>query len=100
MRIERRMVDWIDAVVLLRPAAVTHHFDNDQRYIELAFSTENPMDDLSGPIPRTEEDLRITAPDDTLGPAGYYMLFVIETDGLTQYEGHRVPSLAEFIKIQ
>lgn len=87
----------IDAVVLLRPAAVTHHFDNDQRYIELSFFTQNPMGDPQ----LTQEDLVITAPDKSLGPAGYYMLFVIETDGLgSQYEGHRVPSLAQFINIQ
>jgi hypothetical protein len=61
----------ITKVVLLRPAAVTHDFDNDQRYIELEFTTNLP-----GPGPAT---VTIKAPTDDLGPPGWYLLFLIES---------------------
>jgi hypothetical protein len=84
----------IERVVLLRPAAVTHHFDNDQRYIELAFTgytvTTQP------PLPVTAH-LTITAPDETLGPPGWYMLFVIEKNAT---DGKLVPTVGEFIDLQ
>ena len=78
----------IDRVVLLRPAAVTHHFDYDQRYIELKinaviYNQWNPEEVL----------LRIESPQEDLGPAGYYMLFAIEKENAA-----RVPSEGVFIK--
>lgn len=74
----------IERFVLLRPAAVTHHFDNDQRYIELDF-TAGAVD------PNHEQSLQVTAPADDMGPPGYYMLFAVRrtTDVAPN---HRVPS--------
>ena len=79
----------IDRVVLLRPAAVTHHFDYDQRYIELkinnfVYNQWNP----------TDVEIHIESPQEDLGPAGYYMLFALEKEN-----GKRVPSEAVFIKL-
>lgn len=75
----------IDAFVLLRPAAVTHHFDGDQRYIELEFvEGENPG------------DYTVTPPADDLGPPGYYMLFAIRD---VQGQG-RNPSVGHFLRLQ
>ena len=76
-------------VVLLRPAAVTHHFDYDQRYIELkinnfVYNQWNP----------TDVEIHIESPQEDLGPAGYYMLFALEKEN-----GKRVPSEAVFIKL-
>lgn len=92
----------IDAVVLLRPAAVTHHWDADQRYIELAFSLIPGSTQVEGND--VIESFTVNTPHKSLGPAGYYMLFVIEDDLLgaapCTIEGHRVPSVAHFIDIQ
>ncbi len=81
-------------VVLLRPASATHFFDFDQRYIELAF-TLTPGGDPG------EWTATVEAPTDDLGPAGWYMLFVIaETESLPGAPGQRVPSPARFIKFE
>ena len=81
----------IDRVVLLRPAAVTHHFDADQRYIELEF---NSITDQFNP---RNELLIVDSPFETLGPPGWYMLFVIEKD--LSSPAKRVPSVAAWIKL-
>ncbi len=60
----------ITKVVLPRPAAVTQDFDDDQRYIELEFTTS-----LSTP---TSVRVTIKAPTDDLGPPGWYLLFLIQ----------------------
>jgi hypothetical protein len=78
----------IDRVVLLRPAADTHSFDSDQRYVELSFTTS-----AAGSQAQT---LSVTPPAVDEVPPGYYMLFVIESDGSAQ-PWHRVPSVAEFV---
>ena len=71
-------------VVLLRPAALTHHFDVDQRYIELEFSVSTQLDPPS---------LTVTRPAEDLGPPGYYMLFIVIDNGTTL-----VPSVAHWIR--
>jgi hypothetical protein len=78
----------IDRFVLLRPAAVTHHFDNDQRYIELPFASAG----VSGTI----ETFNVDSPSDDMGPPGYYMLFAVRDLGSQQ----RVPSAAHWLKIE
>lgn len=78
----------IDGVVLLRPGAVTHHFDTDQVLIEL---------DVTSSGSGTTRDLYCTAPDERLGPAGWYMLFVIEKKTGTNY---RIPSMAHFVHLR
>jgi hypothetical protein len=74
--------------VLLRPASVTHNFDADQRYIELSATHT----DSEAPF----SIYQVTAPAEDLGPAGYYMLFVVATDA----QGMRVPSNAHFIRLK
>lgn len=69
----------IGSVVLVRPGAVTHSFDMEQRLIELSFQP--------GP-----GNLRATAPPNGfIAPPGYYMLFLINRAG--------VPSLAKFVHL-
>src|SRR6266566_4586603 len=70
----------IKRVVLVRPMAVTHQTDSEQRVVSLAFE------------PSGKGKLKVTAPGGMhpQGPApcGYYMLFVIDHNG--------VPSVGEF----
>jgi hypothetical protein len=80
----------IDAFVLLRPGAVTHDFDADQRLIDLTFG--QPANEVPG-----IDTFVVTAPTDDLGPAGYYMLFAVEHD--PAMSTHRVPSMARFIRL-
>ncbi len=82
----------IQNFVMLRPAAVTHHFDNDQRYIELAFSCGAPSSEPNGMV---TEVCSVWLPPVSYGPPGYYMLFAVESNGLVP-----VPSIAAFIDIQ
>jgi hypothetical protein len=77
----------ITKVVLLRPAANSHHFDTDQRYIELQFSASPSV---PGPV-----TLTVTPPTDNLGPAGYYMLFVLENGP----QGLAPSTAAQFIRL-
>ena len=81
----------IDAVVLIRPGATTHHFDNDQRYIELGF--------MSTHVNETTDTLQVTAPESNIAPPGWYMLFVVQDDGLSLI-GHRMPSTAAWVNLQ
>jgi hypothetical protein len=82
----------IDRVVFVKPSAVTHQTDTEQRVIRLEHA-------VSGP-----NTLSVTAPDGRVYPygvggghthaisgRGYYMLFLINTAG--------VPSRAKFIKL-
>lgn len=85
----------VDRVVLLRPAAVTHHWDNDQRYIELDFAVDSVIPDGN----RAMVTLEVVCPNEHLGPPGYYMLFAIETDG-SGAEGSRIPTVGKFVDIQ
>ena len=71
----------IAKVCLIRLAAVTHSFDQDQRYVPLAYGASN-----GGP-------LTVTAPaSGKIAPPGYYMLFTISSDG--------VPSMAEYVQVK
>jgi plastocyanin len=66
--------------VLMRPGAVTHGFNHNQRYVGCA---------LSG---RTATTVEVTAPaDGNIAPPGYYLLFVVDQD--------RVPSMAKWIRL-
>jgi hypothetical protein len=70
----------IKSVALIRPGAVTHAFDMDQRYVELV-SSPSGTDRLTVQVPR----------DEHIAPPGYYMLFVLSENG--------VPSEAEFVHL-
>lgn len=85
----------IDRVVLIRPGAITHHWDNDQRYIELAFSVTG----TATSSPDETDSLLVEMPEDTVCAPGWYMLFAIESDG-TGDEGHRVPSVGQFVRLK
>jgi Domain of unknown function (DUF1929) len=92
----------VKRVVLIRPAAVTHHYDNDQRYIELAFTVlqgEPPPPPPPGsmPVAYRLDLLEVTAPEETLGPAGWYMLFAIEERAS---DSALAPSVAVFVDVQ
>jgi Concanavalin A-like lectin/glucanases superfamily/Galactose oxidase-like, Early set domain/Bacterial Ig domain/Kelch motif len=69
--------DTIASVSLIRPGAVTHGFDEDQRFLSLSFTAGSGA-------------LSIQAPANAnLAPPGYYMLFLVNTAG--------VPSVAPFV---
>jgi galactose oxidase len=66
-------------VTWIRPGAVTHAFDESQRFMRLKFTAN-------------EGALSVTAPDrGTISPPGPYMLFILNRDG--------VPSVAKFVFI-
>lgn len=70
----------IDDVVLVRPAAITHHTDSEQRLVPLDFHREGPC------------GLEARIPDEpALLPPGYYMLFILD-DCL-------IPSVARFVHV-
>jgi hypothetical protein len=76
--------------VLLRPAARTHHFDSDQRYVELAIEGVS----LTGNI----ETYQVRAPTEDLGPPGYWMLFAVRD--IDQGAALKLnPSVGMFIKL-
>lgn len=69
----------IASVTLIRTGAVTHFFDQNERYVPLAFT-------------QTSGGLSVTAPiNGNLAPPGYYMLFIVNSSG--------VPSVAPFVQI-
>ena len=71
----------VDRAVLMSPGATTHAFDMHQRHVELQVA-----DKLAG------QGLNVTSPpSDAAAPPGYYMLFLLNEDG--------VPSVASWVKI-
>lgn len=69
----------ISSVVLVRPGAVTHAFDMEQRLVELSFTADSGV-------------LNVTSPaNGNLAPPGYYMLFILNSSG--------VPSVATFVQL-
>jgi hypothetical protein len=69
----------ITKVVLIRTGAVTHFFDENERYVPLTFQ-------------QASGGLTVSAPANSyLAPPGYYMLFLVNSAG--------VPSVAPFIQL-
>jgi hypothetical protein len=69
----------ITGVALIRPAAVTHAFDHNQRYVPLTFS-------------QAGNTLSVTAPPNAnYAPPGNYMLVVKDSKG--------VPSVAKWVRV-
>ncbi len=66
----------VSKVVIIRTGAVTHSFDMSQRLVELSFVGNIVL----GP------------PNGNIAPAGYYMLFVINSKG--------VPSVGQMVRVQ
>jgi len=70
----------ITAVSLIRLGSVTHAFNQNQRLLQLLFSIGSGV-------------LNVQAPSNAyLAPPGYYMLFILNADG--------VPSVAAILKLQ
>lgn len=70
----------IESVALMRPSAVTHCVDTEQRYVGLEFDSKN------------SERITIEAPvNPNLAPPGYYMLFVVTRE--------LVPSKGKFVHV-
>jgi Galactose oxidase-like, Early set domain len=77
--VSSRQAAEITKVVMMRPGATTHGFDQDQRYVGLSFSVVNGK-------------LRVTAPaNGEVAPPGWYMLFLVNLNG--------VPSVAKFVHV-
>ncbi|WP_330177685.1 galactose oxidase early set domain-containing protein [Streptomyces sp. NBC_01498] len=74
---------------LIRPAAVTHSSDPNQRFVELPLTVEENGEG-EGEGEGVTVDLNVTA-NPNLAPPGWYMLFVVDTNG--------VPSVAEWVKL-
>jgi len=69
----------IASVTLIRTGAVTHFFDQNERFIPLSFA-------------QASGGLTVTSPiDANLAPPGYYMLFIVNSAG--------VPSVAPFVQL-
>jgi hypothetical protein len=60
----------VTRVVFMRCGSVTHSFDGDQRYISVPFTAGTPALTATAP------------PDGTVAPPGYYMLWIIDANGL------------------
>jgi hypothetical protein len=69
----------ISKVVLIRTGAVTHFFDQNTRYVPLVFQQSTGGLTVTGPV------------DGNLAPPGYYMLFLVNSNG--------VPSIAPIIPV-
>lgn len=70
----------IQSAALVRAGAVTHAFDQNQRYVPVSFTT-------------TTGGLSVTAPSDgNVAPPGYYMLFLVNANG--------APSVAKFVQVR
>lgn len=59
----------IDRCAMIRCGSVTHAFDADQRYVGLSFSIKDNGLSIGAP------------PDANVAPPGYYMVWIIDTDG-------------------
>jgi hypothetical protein len=69
----------IRSVVLIRPGAVTHAFDMEQRLVGLTFTAVGGVLHAKAPA------------NGHLAPPGYYLLFILNQDG--------VPSVARFVHL-
>jgi hypothetical protein len=70
--------DAITSIALIRPGAVTHGFDEAQRFMTLTFTRESGRVVVDAP------------PSGNVAPPGYYMVFLLVGE---------VPSRAEFIRL-
>jgi len=82
----------VPAITLLRPAALTHHFDNDQRYIELEFTGTVQPDGTA--------TFTVDSPSENIAPPGYYMLFVNEAPSTTSPRSAWAPTVGQFMRFE
>ncbi len=71
----------IKSVVLIRPTAVTHAFNMDQRMIGLNFTANSKTGEITATSPSNSK----------IAPPGYYLLFILNAAG--------VPSVGSFIQL-
>jgi hypothetical protein len=76
----------IGSAVLMRPGSVTHSFDMDQRMVGLCGPAPQPAC-----TPGAGRLNLMTPPNGNIAPPGYYMLFLLDSNG--------VPSKAQFIQL-
>jgi Domain of unknown function (DUF1929) len=74
--------DAVARVVLMRPCSTNHHFDSDQRYVELEIETEGDaapglVEVVMPPAPLWNG----TTQGSVTTPPGYYMAFLVSTTG-------------------
>jgi hypothetical protein len=72
----------VSKIVLMRAGSVTHHFDQDQRYVEVPVDQSNEGTFVAFDVPTNRDEL----------PPGYYMGFLITDTG--------VPSEARWFRLQ
>lgn len=77
-------INTVQRVVLVRSGAVTHGFDMNQRYVQLQFTM------IDGSYPDVSLDAQ-GPPDGYAAPPGYYLLFVIDGNG--------VPSEGRWVRV-
>ncbi len=78
----------IDSICLMKPGAVTHGNNMDQRYIELNFTQGGSLNEYV-----------VETPDAYKAPPGYYMLFVLKDKTLSTSGDWKIPSVAKFVKL-
>jgi hypothetical protein len=67
----------IARVAIIRPSSVTHGVDMSQRYVQLAITSEPTQ------VSERQKHVTVQMPiNKYYAPAGHYMLFVIDSDGL------------------
>ncbi len=73
--------DQVSKIVLMRPGSVTHHHDADQRYFQCHITASS------------ESSITFNTPPDRFTvPRGWYMLFMVSTNG--------IPSVARWVNLQ
>ena len=77
----------IVSVSLVSCSAVTHHYDWDQRFLDLSFA-------VSGTDPNTRLVLSPPA-NGYVAPPGWYMLFINARDATVG----KIPSIAMFVRL-
>jgi hypothetical protein len=75
----------VKKVTAIRVSSATHHFDPDQRYIEL---------DYAGGGSSGQSTLTVTAPTEDVAPQGWYHIFVLEE----RTGGRLIPSVSRFVQ--
>jgi hypothetical protein len=78
-RIELRSSRPIRSVALIRPTAVTHQINSEQRYVELGLEQTAPTVVAAAP------------PSSNVAPPGWYLLFAVDTSG--------VPSEGRWVRV-
>ena len=77
----------------MRPGAVTHHYDSDQRCVQLTVQTVPGSSQIqlwtTLGIPQKNTP---NTPSENRAPKGYYMMFLVTNAG--------VPSVAHWVKLQ